>query len=368
MARRWRTAAVTVASLMALVAWAPAGEAANDRVKSIWGPAQRDGVSQFPIYEDLGVGIYQTQLHWDAIAPVRPANPRDPADAAYVWPSELDFVLREARRYGIQVSVLLIWTPPWANGGRDRRWAPTRPRDFANFAAAASKRYPAVKYWMVWSEPSKAGNFQPLTEATVVRKRLTRAQRLGPRIYARMLDAVYGSLKRVGARDLVIGGNTFTTGTINTLNFIRAMRLPGGRRPRLDLYGHNPFTLRRPDLREDPFRPGYADFSDLDTLVRWVDRYVWRRREAKRPKLFLSEFTLPTDHPNHEFNFYVTREIQAEWLTRALRIAHRFKRIHTLGWLSLYDDPPRPEGDEVNRGLLEHGGGRKPSYGAYREG
>ena len=349
------------------LAAAPAADARNARYKSIWGPAQVDGQSQFPIYEDLGVGIYQAQLSWDAAAPTRPARPRNPADPAYRWPADLDYALREARRYGMKVSLLLIWSPSWANGGRDQRWAPTRPKDFADFAAAASRRYPGVKYWMVWSEPSKAGNFQPLAEATTPRRRFTPAQRRGPRIYARMLDSAYAALKRVGRRDLVIGGNTFTTGTINTLNFIRAMRLPGGRRPRLDLYGHNPFTIRRPDLREDPFRRGYADFSDLDTLAGWVDRYV-RRPGSPRPELFLSEFTLPTDHPNHEFNFYVTREIQASWLARALRIARNWKRIHTLGWLSLYDDPPRPGGDEVNRGLLEQGGARKPSYRAYRKG
>jgi hypothetical protein len=351
---------------LALTAAAPA-EARNSRVKSIWGPSSVDGVSQFPIYEDLGVGIYQIQLQWDHAAPTRPANPRDPADPAYSWPSELDFVLAEARRYGIRVCVQLIWTPPWANGGAERRTAPTRPGDLADFAAAASRRYPGVRYWMVWSEPSKGGNFQPLVEATRGGQRLTAAQKRGPRIYARMLDATYAALKRAGRRDLVIGGNTFTTGTIIPLNFIRAMRLPSGRPPRFDLYGHNPFTLRRPALRERPFRFGYADFSDLDTLARWVDRYLGRPGN-RRPGLFLSEFTLPTDHPNHEFNFYVSQATQASWLASALRIARGWKRIHTLGWLSLYDDPPRPAGDEVNRGLLRVDGTRKPSYDVFRRG
>jgi hypothetical protein len=364
--RRVRPLALVCGLSIALLV-GPAAQARNSRVKSIWGPAEVAGVSQFPIYEDLGVGIYQTQLHWDRAAPTRPGKPRDPADPAYRWPGELDFVLGEAQRYGIQVSVQLIWTPPWANGGAGPRRAPTRPRDFASFAAAASRRYPGVRYWMIWSEPSKGGNFQPLSEATSPRARLTPRQRQGPEIYARMLDGAYGSLKRVDRRDLVIGGNTFTTGTIIPFNFIRAMRLPNGRPPRLDLYGHNPFTLRRPALDEEPFRYGYADFSDLDTLARWVDRFLLRRG-TRRPRLFLSEFTLPTDHVNHEFNFYVSRRTQASWLASALRIARRWKRIYTLGWLSLYDDPPRPAGDEVNRGLLERDGTRKPAYRTFKRG
>jgi hypothetical protein len=99
-------------------------------------------------------------------------------------------------------------------------------------------------------------------------RRLSPKQRRGPRHYARILDASYGALKRVSRRNLVIGGNTWTGGEVVPLNFIRAMRLPTGRRPRMDLYGHNPFTLRTPQLSRPPFAYGHADFSDLDTLAR----------------------------------------------------------------------------------------------------
>ena len=37
-----------------------------------------------------------------------------------------------------------------------------------------------------------------------------------PRLYARILDAAYGALKGVSRRNLVIGGDTFTTGDIKT--------------------------------------------------------------------------------------------------------------------------------------------------------
>ena len=46
----------------------------------------------------------------------------------------------------------------------------------------------------------------------------------------------------------------------------------------------------------------------------------------------------------------------------------RWHRIYSFGWLGLYDDPPTPRGDEVDRGLLERSGRRKPSYYAYRDG
>jgi hypothetical protein len=349
-------------ALFLLVFSVPAADARYSRKKAIWGPTQVDGVSQFPIYRDLGAGIYQMALRWDKVAATRPQSPGDPADPAYRWPAEVDYAIQEGRRHRIRVALMLTQTPSWANGGRTSEWAPHNPRDFARFARAAARRYPGVRLWMIWGEPSRDHNFKPLP----------RFEATGPRVYARILDAAYASLKRERRRNLVIGGNTFTTGDVSPRQFIRSMRLPGGRRPRMDLYGHNPFTRREPALRRDPLGHGYADFSDLDTLARWIDRNLGRRRNGRLIRLFLSEFTLPTDHANYEFNFYVSRTIQAEWLGSALRITRRWRRIYATGWLSLYDERPNgpggTPGDEVNRGLLEWDGDRKPSYDAFKRG
>lgn len=316
-----------------------------------------DGVSQFPIYRDLGVRIYQTALRWDHVAPKRPRHPGNPRDPAYRWPSDVTFAVREARKYNIRVLLNVTGAPRWANGGRSHAWAPKRPKDFAAFARAASRKYRSVHLWMIWGEPSRKQNFRPLP----------RFQATGPRRYARILDAAYGSLKRQTRRNLVVGGNTFTTGDVPPRQFIKYLRLPNGKPPRMDLYGHNPFGRREPDLSEPPLGFGYADFCDLDTLARWVDRYL-RRRHRRRLKLFLSEYTAPTDHKNHEFNFYVTQETQARWIASAFRITRRWSRIYALGWHRLRDDPPRPDGLEVNRGLMDYKGNKKPSYAAYRDG
>jgi hypothetical protein len=342
------------------------GSASAERHKAIWGPLEFTGASLFPTYKRLGVGIYQMSMSWAAVAPTRPANPRDQADPAYVWPTDIDRGIAAASRRGIRLSLLISHAPGWANGGRSSIWAPQNPGDFADFAVAASRRYPGIRYWMLWGEPSKANRFQPLAAANG--RCLSARQRRGPRRYARILDSSYAALKHVDRRDFVIGGNTWTSGDVSPLNFIRAMRLPSGRRPRMDLYGHNPFSLRLPDLREEPLSYGTADFSDLDTLARWLDRYGYRNPRGRRLKLFLSELTIPTDHANFEFNFWVTRETQARWLGAALRITRRYKRIYTLGYLGLFDDSPRPDGLEVNRGLLTWTGARKPAYYTFRRG
>jgi hypothetical protein len=334
--------------------------------KSLWGPVRVHGVSQFPIYRDLGAGIYQTKLDWRGVAATRPARPTDPTDPAYRWPAELDDAVGEGRRHGIRLALLVQGTPAWANGGRDGRWAPSRPADYADFLTAASKRYPRVRLWVIWGEPTRRANFKPLFHERRDRP-LTRKMRQGPRTYARLLDAAYGALKSSSRRNLVIGGNSFVTGDVSPLNWIKNLRLPNGRRPRMDMYGHNPFSARRPNLKRRPLGHGFADFSDLDTLARWIDRYLGRPN-GRRIKLFLAEFFIPTDHFNEEFNFYVKRRTAASWLTSALRITRRWSRIYTLGWFSLYDDPPRPKGDEVNRGLLTIRGVKKPAYNAFKRG
>src|SRR4051812_9087770 len=84
-----RRAVIALASLCAAVAILPASAAAASPKKAIWGPVERDGKSQFPIYRTLGAGIYQTALSWREVATRRPAHPRDPADPAYRWPAEV---------------------------------------------------------------------------------------------------------------------------------------------------------------------------------------------------------------------------------------------------------------------------------------
>jgi hypothetical protein len=355
------------AVVTALLLIAGSAAAQVTRKKAMWGPLEVNGASQFPVYEELGVGIYQTHLSWAAVARQRPQDPRNPSDHAYTWPVAVDRAVQEGARYGISVSLLVMGSPTWANGGRPPSWAPTRPEDFADFLEAAARRYPQVRHWMIWGEPTKAQNFMPLTPDRG--RKLRGAGLLGPHLYARMLDGSYAALKRVNPRNLVIGGNTFTVGTVAPLRWIQALRLPNGRPPRMDLFGHNPFSARTPRLTQAPLGRGLADFSDLDELIGWLDKYLHGSRPGRRPLgVFISELSLPTSHSNFEFNFFFSEGAQAGWLRRALQITRRLPRIYTLGYLGLYDDAVRADGQQVERGLIERSGRRKPAYEVFRRG
>ena len=353
-----RLVALAVAGL-ALAAAAPA----HAELKAICGPDTLPDVrSAWPIYHRLGVDVVERQRSWRDVAVSRPAKPRDPNDPAYHWPPALDAALREAGRRGIRIALLVKEVPSWANGGRARNQIPNRPIDYARFVAAASRRYPGVRHWMIWGEPSQPFNFQPLPKDSPV----------GPRLYAQILDAAYGALKSVSRRNIVIGGMTFTTGRVNPVDWLRWMKVPPppgshrsrGRRPRLDWYGHNPFSVRYPQLSKDPYQRGLRDMSDVDTLAGEVRRAY--RHKRRPPRLWLSEFTVGSDQRSWAFDFHVSRREQARWLGAAYRIARRKSYIAGLGWFTLQDEPDRRGRPGMKVGLLDTAGRPKPSFAAYR--
>ncbi len=322
--------------------------------KAIWGPSGTvpGHGSAFDLYKRLGVDTVQFQLNFAATAPVEPANPRSPEDPSYRWPAALDQAVAEGRRTGIQVALLVNQAPKWSNGGKPEIFRP-RPRAFADFLAAASRKYPTVRRWMVWGEPNRFAVFRPNK----------RGSSAGPRAYAKLLDASYGALKEVSARNIVIGGMTFTGSggaDMPPRQWLSRMRLPNGRPPRLDWYGHNPFSTRFPDLSDGPIPGGFRDISDIDLLSREVARVYPRRR----PKLWLSEYVIQSDHGSTEFNVFVSKKGQAQWLTGAFRAANSLPSVAGLGWLALQDDPESKL--SRNYGLITADGTRKPSFRAFR--
>lgn len=361
-----RVAVLVLLLLVPLFALGESAAAAPSRHKLIWGPTN---AKAFETYADLGAGLYELSINWSRIAPTKPADPANPADPAYIWPQYVDEAIANAGLHGIQVVIEATGAPQWANGNSQWRWAPNNPQEYADFLTAASRRWPQVRYWQVWGEPSRRPNFLPLPSHHMGFK-LTAQQRQGPQLYAQMLDDAYVALKAVSPSNIVIGGNTFSGGDIKPLAYIKALRLPNGKPPRMDMYGQNPFGYRKPDLSKNLLDPGsgIADFCDLDVVAEYVDRYLSRDGRNKKLPLFLSEYMLPTDHKNFEFNYWVSQKTAAEWLTAALKITRSWHRIYTFGWFALEDEAPNGKGTEVNRGLLTYQGKKKPAYYAFKRG
>jgi hypothetical protein len=180
---------------------------------------------------------------------------------------------------------------------------------------------------------------------------------VAPHNYARILDAAYGTLKAVSSANVVIGGSTFTGGDIDTQSWIQNLRLPNGHPPRMDMYAHNPFSWRTPAFSPTPSPNGQVQIADLHRLAGWIDTYL----ERGIP-IFLSEFTMPT-HPDEEFPYFTSERGQAIWVRDVLRLSRGWKRIYSLGWIHVYDDPPVSYG-----GLITAQGVPKPAFSAFAHG
>jgi len=337
---------------------------AKSGYKAIFGPITVNGRSQFPMYHSLGVQIYQMYISWATVAPTRPRSPLNPNDPAYHWPAAIQQGINQAAKYHMRVMLEPAFAPPWANGRRAANYPPSRANDFAAFVTAAGRRYPSVHLWEIWGEPNRKPNWGSLIPAAATATSLTPAQAAAPHKYAQILDASYGALKRLSKQNLVIGGNTYTTGDISTRLWIENLRLPDGRPPRMDMYGHDPFSWRAPDLANPPSPDNEVDFSDLARLEKLVDRYLAPRHHQL--KLYLSEWTIPTSPHDDEFDYYVTPAVQAQWITDAWQIVRHSSFIYALGWINVYDAPPWDSGS--SGGLLNYLGVPKPGYYAFKAG
>jgi hypothetical protein len=288
-----------------------AAHAAASPKKSIWGPVEIDSQSQFPVYKELGAGIYQTTLDWSTVASLEPLDAKDVEDPSYEWPDELDTAIDEAKSAGLAVAVTVTGAPDWANGGKSEANGPTKAADFATFLGAAAKRYPTVHLWSIWDGPYKGGAGK----------------------YAQLLDGAYAKLKSASKSNKVIGGQSTAS---SAAKWISKLKLPNGKAPRMDFYGHNPSATKAPTA------------STLKALEKKVATL------GKGIKLYLSPVKL-TLSPTK----------QAAWIKSALKATKADKNVYTFGYQGLIGDSGVPS---TYNGLLDVDGEKTAAFTAFKNG
>ena len=367
--RRIASLLVVVASLLALPAAASGASLVGKPLqKSIWGPVEVNGVSQFPLYRDLDVDIFQIQVRWERVAREgRPADPTNPADPLYRWPRDVDLAVQEAQRHGIKVLILVQGTPTWANQNREWQTAPDDVNEYALFLTAVARRYPTVRHWMVWGEPTR-NLFVPGADRSPAGRKLL------AQTYARLLDAGYGALKSASPANIVIGGNTFTSdrqpadySPVPVYEWIRNVRLPNGKVPRMDIWGHNPYTYVNKLPRLKGRTRNYGDVADLDGVLTALRRRIARPLRRRHMPIFISEFCLPTG-PNYLFPLELTLRQQATWLRRVLSISRSQRAIWGFGGWRLQDDAEAldPAARVIRCGLVDGAFQPKPAFQAFK--
>jgi hypothetical protein len=202
---------------------------------------------------------------------------------------------------------------------------------------------------------------------------------VGPKTYAKLLDLAYAALKQANRANIVIGGMTLNGGgPVSTPNFVKWLRVGKGKKarpPRMDLWGHNPFDGRLPNIKRKPIGQ-FRGLNDVDTLYREIQSAYGLRskgkgkkarvsRKLRVPRLWLSEWTVLSAPSGNLFGgFHVSPGQQAAYITAAYRMVRKLKYVKSLGWYRL-EDQPNMGTVSAAWGLLTADGARKPSFDAY---
>ncbi len=286
----------------------------------------------------LGVRTVRFTLHWDMVAPTKPATPANPKDPAYRW-APFDAVLDGLRAHGIAAIVTLWGAPRWSNGGHGPNWLPSS--GFGLFATAAARRYPWVHLWTIWNEPNTRIFSVPVS----------------PRAYVmHVLNPGYAALHAVSRANVVAGGVTSPRKTVSGMAPLAFMARMHAAHARLDAYAQNPY----PGMSsETPFKDPCSwchtfTMAHLALIRREVTRYF-----GSKP-LWLTEYGYQTNPPDRFAG--VPLAAQASYVGQAALRVWEQPGVTVLIHFLVRDEPSL---GGWQSGLLTVRGARKPSYSAF---
>ncbi len=259
-------------------------------------------------FKRLGVPLVRFTLHWNEIALRRPKDPSSPRDPAYDW-HRSDRILRGLRRYGLTPVLTLVGTPAWANGKRPPNFAPPRPRDFRAFATAAARRYPWVRYWLIWNEPNHPLWLRPTKAGIYVQH---------------LLNPGYEAIHAVLPHAQVAGGVTAPRGGLGGVAPVAWLRGMAAAHAKLDAYAHHPYPL---SPRETPSSGGCKNCPSI-TMATIPKLLILVRRFFGPKPVWLTEYGYQTNPPDMFLG--VSPQRQATMLSLAAMRAWRLARVTML--------------------------------------
>jgi polysaccharide biosynthesis protein PslG len=304
----------------------------------------------------LGASIIRTDLAWDDIQPTSPDK--------YEW-DRFDRVAEAARSRGLTLLPVLAYTPSWARpaGCRSDKCAPADSDRFADFAAAAARRYASggVVAWEIWNEPNTAGFWKPAVD---------------PAAYTDLLQKASRAIRRVDPSAVILLGGLAAVdtdgGDIAQTEFLSRVCALGGNSV-ISGVAYHPYTY--PYLasvsRSGPSPWGGID-RDPDSL-----RSVLTKYGTPGLPIWLTEYGAPTNGPGAASDgtpatvsaatTHVTESQQARIATDVLRTAAEDRNIGALIW---YSDRDLSDDASTNLnfyGLRRSDGSAKPAFSAFKK-
>jgi polysaccharide biosynthesis protein PslG len=302
----------------------------------------------------VGAGIVRIDIHWDWLEHDAPGKAHWDKWLVNILSQFLD----QARRKRIDVMAVVTGSPCWAASGPTKRfpnvtfcgrYAPKRPRDYANFLKRlVSFAGDRIKYYEIWNEPNLMDpNHKP--------NWLEGNSHLDPVVaYTRMLQAAYRAVKGINSSLQVIAPGT----SYADVGFIRRM-YDAGAKGYFDALSLHPYSDGR-----DPGRCNFPGVPNTKTFKCGVQaiRKLMDSRGDGRKRIWLTEFGVPSGPPGSG-----SEQAQADYLARAAAQIDLWNFIGRAVWYELYDDGlTTSRNREDHFGLFRHDLSPKPAAMEFR--
>ena len=276
----------------------------------------------------LGVGWLRVDLSWDEI------QHQSPADSDW---SAFDPLVDAAAARGLRLLPILDRTPPWVRpaGCDSDTCAPADPNQFADFAAAAARRYAprGVRTWEIWNEPNIDIFWKPSPD-------LAR--------YVALLRPTVAAIRGVDPGATMISGGLSSArtapGRIAGLDFLRAFAALGG--PGLvDAIGFHPYSFPVPPA----YPAAWNVWAEMERNPTSVESILASSGYPGK-KIWISEYGAPTNGPgiaatSGDYRIgadpdHADEALRAVMATQSVQLARNSPVIGALFWYSHRDLGP----------------------------
>ena len=301
--------------------------------------------------------VLRTLVTWANIAPTKPANAANSSDPAYNF-NDLDDFVRNAQAQDAEVLMTIWGTPKWANGNKTPNFLPTSTSSFQNFTKALASRYsgrtpglPFVRFYGIWNESNLGQFLSPQFNSS--------GAIVSPAAYAKLAAAGYAGIKAGSPKALVAIGETSSNGRnrrkVGSTDSVRPGTFAEGvakanKKLKFDAWAHHPYPV---PVNGKPTQkvlwPNVA-LTSLPQFETSIDKWFGR----KNIPVWITEYGNETK-PGEPSG--VTEAQQASYVTQAIDIAKKDKRVPMFIWFVMKDSV----GSLWQSGIYRKTGGAKPA-------
>lgn len=250
----------------------------------MWYSSTTDAISDLDRMHRAGMNYVRFDVSWRNMEPTR---------GSYRYFSKLDTILNAIRARGMTLTMTVIETPSWANGGRGMFYPPTYMSDYARFVGVLA-RHNAARPGMVyevWNEPN-----------------LVQFWTSGPSAarYTSMLKAAYKSIKGNDPdATVLVGGIAF-----NDIRFLNGIYANGGG------YSFNGIAIHPYTVKYSPYSTYSSWFSFKLSVPQFTKAMA---AHGQHKPIWITEFGWSTAR--------VSDTTRALWFKQAVVIARGWTNV-----------------------------------------